>query len=46
LGRHVDVSGFKGVVVEILKQSLKVRSVEGLSRSYNAPLLQQLHKQP
>jgi hypothetical protein len=45
LGRHVDVSGFKGVVVEIVKQSLRVRSVEGLSRSYNAPLLQQLHKQ-
>ena len=38
-GAHVDFGGFVGVVVEIAKQSLKVRSEDGLSRSYNGDFL-------
>ena len=43
LGQHVEISGFVGVVVEIVKESVKVRSVDGTGRSYNAVLLQKLH---
>ena len=34
-GRYVDIGGYDGVVVEIANQSLKVRSPQGTSRSYN-----------
>jgi hypothetical protein len=46
LGQHVDIVGFKGVVVELVKQSIKVRSAEGVGRSYNAALLQKLYGKP
>lgn len=45
-GQHVDIAGFEGVVVEIVKGSLKVRSPQGVSRSYNAEVLRKLHGQP
>jgi hypothetical protein len=45
-GVHVDINGFAGVVVEIVKQSVKVRSQEGFTQSYNAPGLRKLYGQP
>lgn len=42
-GAHVDLGGFSGVVVEIVKQSLKILSEEGDHRSYNAAVLRKLH---
>ena len=42
-GAHLDVAGYSGVVVEIVKQSLKVRSVEGDMRSYNVAVLRKLY---
>ena len=44
-GRHVDIGGYTGVVVEIVKQSLKVRSPAGVTRSYNAGALVRLYGQ-
>ncbi len=43
LGRHVDIGGFTGVVVGIVSQSLKVRSPEGRTRSFNHHVLRKLH---
>lgn len=43
LGAHVEIAGYTGVVVEIVNQSLKVRAVHGLSRSYNADGLRRIH---
>jgi hypothetical protein len=42
-GKHVDIGGYTGVVVEIVNQSLKVRSRQGTSRSYNALRLQAIY---
>lgn len=42
-GRHVDISGFSGVVVEIVKGSLKVQDQGGTLRSYNAVALRKLY---
>jgi hypothetical protein len=41
-GRHVDILGYTGVVVEIVKGSLKVQSPAGITRSYNAEVLKKL----
>jgi hypothetical protein len=38
-GKHVDILGYTGVVIEIVKGSLKVQSPVGISRSYNAEVL-------
>src|SRR6266849_3005358 len=35
MGQHVDIGGYPGVVVEIVKSSIKVRSAEGAMMSYN-----------
>lgn len=43
LGRHVDIRGFAGVVVEIVHHSLKVRSRDGVTLSFNADVLRKLH---
>ena len=43
LGRLVEINGYVGVVVQILNQSLKIRSREGTSRRYNAETLRKLH---
>ena len=43
LGRHVEITGFTGVVVEIVKGSLKVKSHDGLTRSYNSQVLRKLY---
>lgn len=42
-GLQVEINGFTGVVVEIVKQSLRVRSSEGGLQSYNGPALKKLH---
>jgi hypothetical protein len=43
LGQHVDIGGYAGVVVEIVKGSLKVRSLEGVTKSFNAPGLRRIY---
>lgn len=42
-GAHVEINGFTGVVIEIVKGSLKVKSHDGLTRSYNAQVLRKLY---
>ena len=42
-GQHVDIPGYSGVVVEIVKGSLKVQSPTGTIRSYNAEALKTLY---
>ena len=42
-GRHLDLHGFEGVVVEIVNRSLKIRSPQGSTRSYNADGLVKLY---
>ena len=42
-GKHVDIRDFTGVVVEIVKGSLKIQSPEGITRSYNAAVLKRLY---
>jgi hypothetical protein len=44
--KHVDIGGYAGVVVEIVGQSVKVRSAEGTTRSYNAPGLRHIYGGP
>ncbi len=46
LGAHVSIHGFAGVVVEIINQSLKVRSHEGVSQRFNAYRLKTLFAPP
>jgi len=43
LGTFVDLHGFDGVVVELVGHSLKVRSRQGSTRSYNADGLRKLY---
>lgn len=45
LGNFVDLHGFTGVVVALAGGSLKVRSREGATRSYNADGLRKIHAQ-
>jgi hypothetical protein len=45
LGIFVDLHGFTGVVVALVGGSLKVRSQEGATRSYNAESLRKLYTQ-
>lgn len=42
-GAHVDLGGFSGVVVQVVRQSVKILSQEGDLRSYNAAVLRKLH---
>lgn len=42
-GVHVDIRDFTGVVVEIVKGSLKIQSPDGIIRSYNAAVLKKLY---
>ena len=46
LGQQVDIGGYIGVVVEIVNQSLKVRSREGTSRNYNLSRLRAIYGGP
>jgi hypothetical protein len=42
-GQHLDLHGYEGVAVEIVHRSLKVRSQQGSTRSYNADGLIKLY---
>lgn len=42
-GEHLDLHGYSGVVVEIVGKSLKIRSEQGATRSYNADGLRKLY---
>jgi len=42
-GKHVDIRDYTGVVVEIVRGSLKVQSTDGVIRSYNAGVLKKLY---
>ena len=42
-GKHVDIAGYSGVVVEIVNGSLKVQSPTGTIRSYNAGALKKIY---
>lgn len=43
LGAHVEIGGYTGVVIEIVKHSLKVRSAGESTRSYNAATLRKIY---
>ena len=43
LGELVDIGGYTGVVVDIVNQSLKVRSPEGVTKSFNAHGLRRIY---
>jgi hypothetical protein len=42
-GVYVDIRGFAGVVVDIVNQSIKVRSPDGITQSFNANRLKTLY---
>jgi hypothetical protein len=42
-GMHVDIRDYTGVVVEIVKGSLKIQSPDGIIRSYNGAVLKKLY---
>ena len=42
-GKLIDFAGFTGVVVEIVNGSIKVRSIEETTRSYNIRRVRELH---
>lgn len=44
-GAYVDIAGFSGVVVEIVKQSIKVLPQDGTTRSFNTAVLRKLYGQ-
>jgi hypothetical protein len=43
MGQHIDIGGYPGVVVEIVKSSIKVRSADGTMMSYNYNALRRLY---
>jgi hypothetical protein len=43
IGEQVDIGGYIGVVVEIVSQSIKVRSLEGAIRGFNVHALRKLY---
>ncbi len=42
-GAHVDIAGYVGVIVELVKDSVKVQSQDGIIRSYNGPTLRKIY---
>src|SRR5689334_10393496 len=43
LGEHVDIGGYTGVVTQIVKESLRVRSQDGTTKSFNAHGLRRIY---
>jgi hypothetical protein len=43
LGQFVDIGGYAGTVVDIVNQSLKVKSPEGITKSFNAHGLRRIY---
>src|SRR6266446_3584577 len=46
LGEHLDLGGYTGVVVAVIKQSIKVRSADGATRSFKSYGLQRIYGAP
>jgi hypothetical protein len=46
LGEHVDIGGYTGVIMAIVNKSLKVRSLEGRTKSFNAGGLRRIYGRP
>ncbi len=42
IGQTVDIKGYTGIIVEVVKNSIKVRSAEGNTLSYNYHVLRRL----
>ena len=45
-GAYIDIRGFAGIVVDIVNQSIKVRSSEGITQSFNSHRLKTLYGPP
>ncbi len=45
-GAYIDIRGFAGIVVDIVNQSIKVRSAEGITQSFNSNRLKTLYAPP
>ena len=45
-GAYIDIRGFAGIVVDIVNQSIKVRSSEGITQSFNSHRLKTLYAPP
>jgi hypothetical protein len=43
VGKQVDIRGYTGVIMEVVKNSIKVRSAEGKTVSYNFHTLRKLY---
>ena len=43
LGEHLDIGGYTGVVIAVVKQSIKVKSSEGALRSFKSYGLQRIY---
>ena len=43
LGEHLDIGGYTGVLVQIVNQSIKVKSSEGIVQSFNFARLRKLY---
>lgn len=43
LGEHVDIAGFQGVVIELAADAVKVKSSQGIIRSYGVKTLRSLY---
>lgn len=46
IGQLLEMGGFTGVAVEVVNQSLKVKSPEGFTRSFNIPGLRRRYTPP
>ena len=46
LGKHINIGGSTGVVVQIVNQSIKIKTVEGTIQSFNTIRLRILHGRP
>jgi hypothetical protein len=44
-GKHVEIAGYTGVVVEIVRGSLKIQSPAGITRSYDGDVLRKRYGQ-
>ena len=43
VGKNVDIKGFTGIIVEVVKNSIKVRPPEGNTVSYNFHVLRRIY---
>ena len=43
VGEQVDIAGYTGTILDVQKHSVRVRSAEGFTRSYNINVLRKLY---